>query len=174
MNSHAVGEDDVVVGIAASGRTPFTRAALDRARERGATTVLLCCNPEVSEGADIVIALATGAEALPGSTRLKAGTATKIALNILSTGAMAQLGRIYQGRMTSMVPVNEKLRARAVRMVAELANCSPEDARATLEKSAWSIAVALLMRQGKLDAQAAEAHLAAHRGNLREALATLK
>ena len=112
---------DVVVGIAASGVTPFVHGALGEARRRGAATVLVTCNPDVPRrSARIVIALAVGPEVLAGSTRLKAGTATKLALNTLTTGAFARLGKVYGNRMVDLRPRSAKLRARALSLVAEL------------------------------------------------------
>ena len=112
---------DVVVGIAASGVTPFVHGALGEARRRGAATVLVTCNPDVPRrSARIVIALAVGPEVLAGSTRLKAGTATKLVLNTLTTGAFARLGKVYGNRMVDLRPRSAKLRARALQLVAEL------------------------------------------------------
>ncbi len=115
------GPRDVVIGIAASGVTPFVRGALDEARRRKGLTVLVTCNPGVSRrSARIVIALAVGPEVLAGSTRLKAGTATKLTLNTLTTGAFARLGKVYGNRMVDVRPRSAKLRARALRLVKEI------------------------------------------------------
>ncbi|MCC6144640.1 MAG: N-acetylmuramic acid 6-phosphate etherase [Candidatus Hydrogenedentes bacterium] len=141
--SLAPGPGDLVVGIAASGRTPYTRAALEASRAAGANTVLLCCNPVVADGAECVVALNTGPEVVAGSTRLKAGTACKLVLNMISTGAFAQSGYVKHGLMVNMRPVNAKLRERAVRIVAEVANIPVEQAQALLEKAAWQIGKAL-------------------------------
>jgi len=109
---------DVVVGIAASGVTPFVRAALREARRRRAATALVTCNPQVpASAARVVIALAVGPEVLTGSTRLKAGTATKLALNTLTTASFARLGKVYGNRMVDLRPRSAKLRARALRLV---------------------------------------------------------
>ena len=109
---------DVVVGIAASGVTPFVRGALKEARRRGAATALVTCNPQVpASAARVVIALAVGPEVLTGSTRLKAGTATKLALNTLTTASFARLGKVYGNRMVDLRPRSAKLRARALRLV---------------------------------------------------------
>jgi len=133
-------EKDFVLGIAASGTTPYTLAALARAKECGAHTALLCCNPAAKADVDILVKLDTGTEVLPGSTRLKAGTATKLALNIISTGAMARSGFIYRGRMVHMRACNEKLRKRAVNIVVELSGIGEDEARERLELVAWDIA----------------------------------
>jgi N-acetylmuramic acid 6-phosphate etherase len=134
---------DLVVGIAASGTTPYTRAALEAAAARGARTVLLCCNPAVADGAACVIAVDTGPEAISGSTRLKAGTACKMVLNMISTGAFAKSGYVLQGLMIKMRPVNAKLRDRAVRIVSEISGVDPADARTFLEQADWDITKAL-------------------------------
>lgn len=165
-----VDERDLLIGIAASGRTPFVAGALAEAARRGARTALVACVAEPGLRADLVVSLDTGPEALPGSTRLKAGTATKIVLNAISTGAMALSGRVYEGRMVAMRPSNTKLRARAVRMTAELAACDAVRAEAALVASDWDIRAALLMLLAHLDAASARARLAAASGNLRQAL----
>jgi N-acetylmuramic acid 6-phosphate etherase len=138
---------DVLVGIAASGRTPFVWGALTEARKRGATTILLCFNPFLKiDGAqrpDIVIAPNVGPEILTGSTRLKAGTATKLILNIFTTVAMVQLGKVLQNLMVDVNASNSKLRDRAVRIVQELSGSDYERARRALEKSSWKIRGAL-------------------------------
>jgi len=137
---------DVVVGIAASGRTPFVWGALGAARKRGARTILLCCNPRLEIPAarrpDLVIAPDTGPEVLTGSTRLKAGTATKIILNILTTLAMVRLGKVMGNLMVDLDPSNEKLRQRAVRIVQTLTGAGGPAARAALEKAKWRVKAA--------------------------------
>jgi N-acetylmuramic acid 6-phosphate etherase len=137
---------DVVCGISASSRTPFVRGALRRARECGARTLLLTCNPGDGSSPnefDLRIDLPTGPELLAGSTRLKAGTATKVALNILSTGAMVQLGRVQGNLMIDLSATNEKLRDRAARLLAQLARCDYETARARLTRHGWNVRAAL-------------------------------
>jgi N-acetylmuramic acid 6-phosphate etherase len=136
---------DIVCGISASGRTPFVLGALAAAKERGAKTILLACNPARKRtGAfDLEIDLATGPEILTGSTRLKAGTATKVALNILSTGAMVALGKVRGNLMTDLTITNEKLRDRAARLVAELGKCDYAEACERLQKSGWNLRAAL-------------------------------
>ena len=134
---------DVVVGIAASGRTPFVWGALGAARERGARTILLCCQPRLEIPAarrpDLVIAPDTGPEVLTGSTRLKAGTATKVILNIFTTLAMVRLGKVAGNLMVDLHPSNAKLRQRAVRMVQTLTGANAAAARAALEKTGWMV-----------------------------------
>jgi len=136
---------DVVCGIAASGRTPFVLGSLRRARIIGAKTILLTCNParKRSEHWDVEIDLSTGPELVTGSTRLKAGTVTKVALNILSTCAMVRLGKVRDNLMIDVRPTNAKLRDRAIRLVGELRRCSYEEARSRLTDVAWSVRAAL-------------------------------
>ena len=144
---------DVVIGITASGRTPFVLGALSHAKSLGAKTILLTCNPAVTAGVDrgapqaaavatnidLVIALAVGPEILTGSTRLKAGTATKAALNIISTGAMVALGKVRGNLMIDLHTTSAKLRDRAVRVVVDLAKCDYESARRKLEAADWNL-----------------------------------
>src|SRR2546421_1286239 len=128
---------DVVVGVSASGVTPFVRAALATARRRGARTVLVACNPPPTRDAraDVVIAPAPGPEVLAGSARLKAGTATKLVLNTPTTATMSRLGRVHGNRMIDVQPRSRKLRERALRLVAELARVSRPRARRALTAS---------------------------------------
>jgi N-acetylmuramic acid 6-phosphate etherase len=137
---------DIVCGISASGRTPFVLGALAAAKARGAQTILLTCNParKRTNGCDLQIDLETGPEILTGSTRLKAGTATKIVLNLFSTGAMVALGKVRGNLMIDLAMTNRKLRDRAVRLVAELAKCDYAEARERLEKSGWNLRAALV------------------------------
>ena len=132
---------DIVIGITASGRTPFVAGALARAKSLGAKTILLSCNPVVPQNssADLVLEIAVGPEILTGSTRLKAGTATKIALNIISTGAMVALGKVRGNLMIDLHASNAKLRDRAVRVVSNLAGCDYESSRTRLEKANWNL-----------------------------------
>jgi N-acetylmuramic acid 6-phosphate etherase len=154
MRERGIRNSDVVVGITASGRTPFVLGALACAKSLGAKTILLTCNPTVagigdpgSPGstipatvyADLVIALAVGPEVLTGSTRLKAGTATKVALNIVSTGAMVALGKVHGNLMIDLHTANAKLRDRAVRVVADLAQCDYDSAHRQLEAADWNL-----------------------------------
>jgi N-acetylmuramic acid 6-phosphate etherase len=137
---------DIVCGITASGRAPFVLGALVEAKKRGAQTILLTCNPardRSAGGCDLEIDLPTGPELLTGSTRLKAGTATKIALNIISTGAMIALGKVRGNLMIDVNASNRKLRDRAVRLVAELAKCDPAQATERLEAHGWNVRAAL-------------------------------
>jgi N-acetylmuramic acid 6-phosphate etherase len=141
VDERGIDNSDVVIGITASGRTPFVLGAIARAKSLGAKTILLACNPARSQNTnvDLAIHLAVGPELLTGSTRLKAGTATKVALNIISTGAMIALGKVRGNLMIDLRATSTKLRDRAVRMVAGLAKCDYESARNLLEESDWNL-----------------------------------
>jgi N-acetylmuramic acid 6-phosphate etherase len=141
LRARGLTKRDVVCGIAASGQTPFVLGALEFAHKLGAGTVLLTCNPRRSlrVPVDVEIDLPTGPEIVTGSTRMKAGTATKLVLNMLSTIAMVRLGRVRDNLMINVQATNDKLRARAVRLVESLAGCPADRAQAALEKVAWSV-----------------------------------
>ncbi|MEP6937478.1 MAG: N-acetylmuramic acid 6-phosphate etherase [Chthoniobacterales bacterium] len=145
ISQRGVRAGDVVCGIAASGRTPFVFGALREARNCGAHAMLLTCNPARQRGepADVEIDLDTGPELLTGSTRLKAGTATKVALNIISTGAMVLLGKVRGNSMIDLHAVNTKLRDRAVRLVVETLRCDYASAMKQLEESNWNLRAVL-------------------------------
>jgi N-acetylmuramic acid 6-phosphate etherase len=164
---------DVVVGVSASGVTPFVKTALTVARRQGAATVLVACNAEGAHGsrsaANLSVVPVTGSEVLAGSTRLKAGTATKLVLNTLTTAAMAGLGRVYGNRMVDLQPRSAKLYERALGLVAELGGVSRKRARAALRASGGRVRVAIVMASGGGNAvEAARALRAA--GSLRSAL----
>jgi N-acetylmuramic acid 6-phosphate etherase len=150
VSRRGIKDSDVVVGITASGRTPFVLGGLDSARSAGAKIILLTCNParEKNVNVDLAIDLAVGPEILTGSTRLKAGTATKIALNIISTGAMVALGKVRGNLMIDLNTTSSKLRDRATRMVAELTDSDYNSARTELEKTGWDLR-AVLKNAGK-------------------------
>lgn len=143
VRSRRVTQRDVVVGIAASGTTPFVWGALGEAKKRGATTMLICFNPHLiipkAMRPDFVIAPDLGPEVLTGSTRLKAGTATKLVLNILTTLSMVQLGKVKSNLMVDVNASNVKLRARAVRIVRELTGVSESTAIESLKRSGWVV-----------------------------------
>lgn len=146
---------DLVIGIAASGNTPYVAGALARAEALGATTALITSNPAATTRAQHRVNLDTGPELVSGSTRLKAGTAAKIALNIISTGAMALAGFVHQGRMIGMRPVNQKLKIRAARIVAELAPCPLDAATELLAATNYNIAAAIIVARGQATADRA-------------------
>ncbi|MCA2011170.1 N-acetylmuramic acid 6-phosphate etherase [Cereibacter sphaeroides] len=163
--------EDVVIGVAASGRTPFVLAGLAFAHDRGALTLAITNAPEaaLATAAEIALVADTGAEIIAGSTRMKAGTAQKVLLNCLSTGVMIRLGYVYRGRMVEMRPTNVKLHARAVAMVAELTGERREVAAEALE-AGGTIKRAVVMLALGMDAAAAEERLAASGGLLARAL----
>jgi N-acetylmuramic acid 6-phosphate etherase len=165
---------DVVVGVSASGVTPFVRTALTVARRQGAATVLVACNAEGARGsrsaANLSVVPATGSEVLAGSTRLKAGTATKLVLNTLTTAAMAGLGRVYGNRMVDLQPRSAKLYARALGLVVELGGVSRKRARAALKASDGRVRVAIVMASRGGNAVEAARALGAAGGSLRSAL----
>ena len=156
-----VGNLDVVVGITAGGTTPFVHGALIEANARGATTVAMSCvsAEQVPMPADIDIRLLVGAEILAGSTRLKAGTVTKMALNIISTGAMVGYGKVYDNRMIDVAVTNDKLHDRAIRIISDLTNLDRPQAEELLIKSQKKVKLALLMHWTGLDAAAGTALL---------------
>ncbi|MFN4057686.1 MAG: N-acetylmuramic acid 6-phosphate etherase [Roseinatronobacter sp.] len=168
-----IGPQDVVIGLAASGRTPFVVAGLDHARGHGALTIAIGNNPDgaITRSAEISLTAATGAEVLAGSTRMKAGTAQKALLNCLSTGIFVRMGYVYRGRMVEMRPTNVKLHARAVRMVAELAEVAEKRAADALAQADGSIKLAIVMLVADLPHAQAEAALDAAQGRLHRALA---
>ena len=168
------GGKDAVVGVSASGTTPYVMAALDEAKRAGALTVAIVCRPRapLERLADIGIVLDTGAEVLAESSRLKAGTAQKIALNMLSTAVMAKRGLVYQGEMVAMKPTNAKLRKRAVRIVREIAGTSEENAEDFLRRSNWNLPLALISAKWRLDAPAAALHLSKKKSNVAAALSS--
>lgn len=169
---HEVNCLDVVVGITAGGTTPYVHGALHGARQRGALTIFIACVPvqQVPVEADVDIRLLTGPEILAGSTRLKAGTATKLALNILSTGVMVKLGKVYGNRMVDVAVTNQKLHDRALRILGDLTDLNREAAETLLERSGKWVKLALLMHWKNLDREEAQQLLAAHKGNLRAAV----
>lgn len=170
--SRAFTERDVLVGIAASGRTPYVLGAIAEARSRGAVTIGISCTPdsELSRAVEIAIALLTGPEVIAGSTRMKAGTATKLVLNMISTAVMIRLGYVYGNLMVNVEPHNAKLRDRARRIVAEAAQVSGDRAGEFFEASGGNVKVAIVMAKLAVDRAAAEARLARAGGNISEAL----
>ncbi len=167
-------KNDVVVGIAASGRTPFTVAAVEFARRRGAATVAITCNPDspLARAAQIAIVTPVGPEVLSGSSRMKAGTAEKMALNMLSTGAMTRLGYVYGNLMVNVHPRNTKLVARAIGILEQAADVDAKTAAAALDLSGMSVPVALVMLKTGLSAAQARRRLKSHGGNVRKAIET--
>jgi N-acetylmuramic acid 6-phosphate etherase len=165
---------DVVIAVSASGTTPFTVVALQQAGAYGAVTIGVANNPGTAllTAAKFPVLVETGRELIAGSTRMKAGTAQKVVLNLISTGIMLRLGRVYRGMMVNMLTTNAKLKRRAEVMVAQIAGCGQARAACALEQTGGDIKMAALMVLGYDKAQA-ERILASHRGNLRRALADL-
>jgi N-acetylmuramic acid 6-phosphate etherase len=170
MRRVAVGPADAVCCIAASAVTPFSRAALEYARHRRAATIFVSCAPlprGSGDVADVVIELATGPEVIAGSTRLKAGTATKLVLNALSTTAFVLLGKTYGGLMVDVRPTNAKLWARAVRIVRRLTGLGEDEALRLIKKAGNRAKVALVMHHARVNAQRARDLLIQNKGSLR-------
>jgi N-acetylmuramic acid 6-phosphate etherase len=164
--------DDVVVGIAASGTTPYVLRGLAFARKRGATTVAITSNRKapIVRDAQIVIAADVGPEIVTGSTRLKAGTSQKLVLNMLSTAAMVRLGHVYENLMIDVALTNQKLRQRGSRILTEASAADPSAVEHALRQSGHDLRVALTMLKAGVDAKSARARLALAKGNLRKAL----
>lgn len=166
------GRGDVVCGIAASGRTPYTVAAVEYARRMGAKTVAVVCNRNspLAAAAEIAIEIEAGPEVVSGSTRMKAGTAQKLVLNMLTTGAMARLGYVYGNLMVNVHLKNQKLVERGVSIVERITGATREEAIATLNAAGQSVPVALVMRKGKISKSEAQRRLKAAKGNVRRAM----
>lgn len=168
VRENSIGPNDVVIGIAASGRTPFTLAIIEAANNAGALTIGIACNPGavLCDLAAFGVLADTGSETIAGSTRMKAGTAQKAILNMLSTQIMLRLGHVHRGLMVNMRPQNNKLRDRAARMVATLAQVDSATARRALQQTGWKIKPAILVAQG-YELNAAISALDAAQGVLR-------
>jgi N-acetylmuramic acid 6-phosphate etherase len=165
----------VVIGVAASGKTPYTISVLESARKAGALTIAMVNNPATPmlDAAEHAIVLDTGSEPVCGSTRMKAGTSQKVALNMFSTALMVNLGGVYKGLMVGMQATNAKLRVRAGRIVKALSNCDEATALKALEVCKGDIRSAVLLALGIEDGEERATMLAVSRGNLRKALAPL-
>lgn len=173
IDGHHVSASDVVVGIAASGTTPYVRASLRRARELSATTVLLTCTDppeELIDICDLSIVVRVGPEVLTGSTRLKAGTATKLVLNTISTGAMIRMGKAYGNLMVDLMALSEKLRDRGERIVMEVCKVPREAARAVIIAAGGSVKLAIVMVRRSMDADEARQLLESAGGVVRRAV----
>ena len=168
-----VGDADFVLGIAASGTTPFVRAALERARGLGATTGLLSCTDpprQIADSCDVVILPKVGPEAVTGSTRMKAGTATKLVLNAITTGAMIRLGKVYGNLMVDVMATSDKLRDRGERIVMECAGGDRALARAAIDAAGGSVKVAIVMVRLNLSRDESVRTLEAAGGSMRRAI----
>ncbi|HEY8665016.1 MAG TPA: N-acetylmuramic acid 6-phosphate etherase [Tepidisphaeraceae bacterium] len=172
MDAKQVGANDAVMGIAAGGTTPFVHGALRRARELGAKTIFLSCVQPVADepAVDVVIRPLTGPEVLTGSTRLKAGTATKLVLNTISTLAMVQLGKVYENLMVDLRATNVKLHDRAARIIAAVSGCGRERARELLAAAGGEVKLAIVMEMRGVEAEQAAEILHGAGGRLRAAI----
>lgn len=170
------GKNDVVIGVAASGRTPFTIAAIEYAREHGAKTIAVTCNPNsrLGKAADLAIVAEVGPEVIAGSSRMKAGTAEKMILNMLSSGAMTRLGYVYGNLMINLRVKNYKLRERALTILEQLAGISRDAAKEALRASGDDVPVALVMLQANVTRPQATRALKSTNGNVRRAIAAAK
>jgi len=166
--------NDVLVGIAASGRTPYVVAALNYAKGLGATTVALTCNAgsEITQIADIALTPVVGAEVVTGSSRMKAGTAQKLVLNMLTTGAMIRIGKVYGNLMVDVEATNQKLIQRQINIVMQATECDHQTASQSLEACGGHCKTAIVMVLGKLNAEAAKQLLKDNDGFIRKALAS--
>ena len=163
-------KEDVVVGIAASASTPFVEGGLQYADQTGSGTVLVTCNTVESKIANVTIELLVGPEVVVGSTRMKAGTVTKMVLNMMTTASMVQLGKTYGNLMVDVQPKSAKLRDRAKRIVMHIAEVSEEKANELLQESGWDVKASIVMEKNKLSLEDAKELLEKHNGFLREAL----
>jgi N-acetylmuramic acid 6-phosphate etherase len=172
MDRLGVGPPDAVLGIHSSGSTPFVIGALERAKTRGGFTASLNCTPEraVDHFVDLVVAIDVGPEVVVGSSRIKSGSATKLVLNTISTGIMVRLGKVFEGQMVDMRPLNEKLRQRAVLIVASLTRTMPADAQRLLMLCGGEIKTAVLAHRGRCSPSEARARLEQCQGQLRCAI----
>ncbi|RLE95577.1 MAG: N-acetylmuramic acid 6-phosphate etherase [Thermoprotei archaeon] len=173
---YRVCERDVVIGISASGRTPYVVGALREAKRRGATTVLITVNPgaKAAKYADIVICPVVGPEVIMGSTRMKAGTAQKMILTMMSTTAMIKLGRVKGNLMVNLLPISTKLRERAKRIVMMETGASYEEASRILEETGYNVKLAILMLKAHASREEASKALKEAGGDLEKALAILQ
>jgi N-acetylmuramic acid 6-phosphate etherase len=170
------GRNDVVVGIAASGRTPFTIASVEYARSKGAHTISVTCNRNtpLQRAAQLAIVTEVGPEVISGSTRMKAGTAQKMVLNMLSSGAMTRLGYVYGNLMVNVTPRNSKLAARGVSILQQAAGVTADTASKALRAAGNSVPVALVMLQAEVDRREAERGLKLAKGHVRRAIAAAR
>ncbi len=171
ISSKGVTRRDVVIGLAACRRTPFVVAALRRAKEIGATTVYVTCNPEPSGiAADLVIAVDVGPEAIMGSTRMKSGTAEKMVLNMISTASMVRLGKVYNNMMVDLMATSEKLKQRSVRIIMLATDCTYPEAVSVLKRAGGSVKTAIVMKLKTVTKREARRLLRASDGFVKRAL----
>lgn len=171
-----LGPKDSLVGVASSGSTPYVLGAMQAARQAGALVVSLTCNSEskMSQASDLAIEVVVGPEFLAGSTRLKAGTAQKMVLNMISTITMMKAGKTYGNLMVDVVASNDKLRKRAIRILREIENCDAAEAKAALEANNWNVKVAVVAHRFEISSEEAMQMLEESGGYLAKALGELK
>jgi N-acetylmuramic acid 6-phosphate etherase len=170
IDEHGIGEKDFVIGIAASGTTPYVRAALERAAELGATTGIVACSPPPADlvaRVDVTMLPIVGPEVVTGSTRMKAGTATKLVLNTITTGAMIRLGKTYGNLMVDLRATNNKLIDRSQRIVMEVCGVSRPDAKLLLDRADKSVKTAIVMHKKGVSREDAELLLVKNGGVIR-------
>lgn len=175
LQNRGVNEKDSVIGIAASGRTPYTIGAVERARSIGCFTVGLTCVPDstITKVTDVSIVPIVGAEVITGSTRMKAGTSHKMILNMISTAAMIRLGYVRGNRMTNVLPRNEKLRERSLRIFISETNLDEETSRKIMKEAGGEVSIALVMYKASVNRETAEKGLIQSNGNISKAVKLL-
>ena len=176
FNNCNINENDTVVSISASGNAKYVIEILKQAREKGIKTIALTCNSQakMNEYADVVICIETGAEAVTGSTRMKAGTAQKMVLNMLTTGSLVKIGKTYKNFMVDVRPTNTKLKDRAERIVSEIAECSQDKAKSILEKNDYKVKESILQIKYNCSLEEAQRLLKDNNGVLRKVFANFK
>jgi N-acetylmuramic acid 6-phosphate etherase len=172
LAERGVGENDMLIGIAACSSTPYVLAGLKEAKARGAKTAFLICNPpgEIDLEVDVIIAPVVGPEILTGSTRMKAGTATKMVLNTITTGAMVLIGKTYGNLMVDLRPTSEKLKCRSLRIIMAATGASEDEAETLIEDSGGELKVAIVMKKLGVDRDEAKRRLSSAGGFVRNAL----
>ena len=170
LKARACTSDDVVMGIAASGVTPFVLGALEYAQRIGVKTVFFTCNPARTARADVAIVPVVGPEVIAGSTRMKAGTATKLVLNMITTTAMIRLGKVYENLMIDLAPTCDKLADRAQRILGLIADLPPEESRKALDRAQGDLKTALVMTKRAVSIETARALLKKNKGVLNAVL----
>ena len=172
LEKEGLTENDFVIGIAASGRTPYSIGAIEYARKIGAKTGSIACNEDakISSYADFPIEIKTGAEVLSGSTRMKAGTATKLVLNMITTTAMIKIGKVYDNLMVDVRPTNEKLVDRATKIISEISGCDYEKSNKLLKEADNNVKLAIIMATKDVDYEKASEILEKNKGFIREDL----
>ncbi len=172
IRDNAITPQDTIVGIATGGTTPFVHGALTEATRIGATTIFLCCNPDVtpSEKVDVIIRPITGPEVITGSTRMKAGTATKLILNTLTTASMIKMGKVYENLMVDLQVKNKKLKDRAERIIMTVTGLNRNEADKLLVKSNGNVKTAIVMQKLRVNHDEANKKLEEHEGSVRKVI----